>query len=355
MIDSVAGAPASPMPGAHQQQRDARAGRSRCPCVIVAAIASPAGEQQHPRGHDALGAEPRDELRGQRRAHDHRPGVGQHAHAGRRRRVAEHELQVLRRQEQEPEEGEEQHHDRGARRGEARVRGTGARRAAARRRAAATRRTRPARRRRSAPAASTGADVQPFDGASMTAHTSATRPAPDSAAPVQSMRRATGSRDSGTSSRARRRPRSRDQRHVDEEDRSPPEVVEQQAADDRAERDAEARGRGPDADRHRALARVGEDADQQRQRRRHDERGAGAHHRAREDELVDAARVRGRTPRRRRTPPARRAACAGARSGPRARRRAAAGPRTRACTRRPPTAARSRPRRGRAPASAARR
>ena len=35
----------------------------------------------------------------------------------------------------------------------------------------------------------------------MTAHTSATRPAPDSAAPVQSSRRATGSRDSGSSRR----------------------------------------------------------------------------------------------------------------------------------------------------------
>ena len=50
-----------------------------------------------------------------------------------------------------------------------------------------------------APAASTGADVQPFDGASMIAHTNATRPAPESAAPVQSSRRATGSRDSGSS------------------------------------------------------------------------------------------------------------------------------------------------------------
>ena len=127
----------------------------------------------------------------------------------------------------------------------------------------------------------------------MTAQTKATRPAPDSAAPVQSMRRATGSRDSGSS----RRPadeRDRGQRHVDDEDRPPPEVLEQDAADHRAERDAEARGRGPDADRHRALARVGEDADQQRERRRHDERGPGAHDGAGDDQPVDAARVGGR-------------------------------------------------------------
>ena len=71
---------------------------------------------------DALGAEPRDELRRQRREHDHRPRVRQHPHAGGRRRVAEDELQVLRREEEEAEQGEEQHHDRAARRAEARVR-----------------------------------------------------------------------------------------------------------------------------------------------------------------------------------------------------------------------------------------
>ena len=52
-----------------------------------------------------------------------------------------------------------------------------------------------------APAPSTAVDVQPCSGASMIAHTKTTRPAPERAAPVQSMRRATGSRDSGTSLR----------------------------------------------------------------------------------------------------------------------------------------------------------
>ena len=106
---------------AHEQQRDgepavagARGDRRR--------DGETGREEQHPRGDDALGAEARDELRGERREHDHRSGVGQDAHAGGRRRVAEDELQVLRRQEEEPEEGEEQHHDRAAGRGEARVR-----------------------------------------------------------------------------------------------------------------------------------------------------------------------------------------------------------------------------------------
>ena len=89
----------------------------------------------------------------------------------------------------------------------------------------------------------------------MTAQTKATRPTPESAAPVQSIRRATGSRDSG-SEPAPGDDRDRGQRDVDDEDRAPPEVVEQEAADHRAERDAEARGRGPDADRQ-SRARAG--------------------------------------------------------------------------------------------------
>jgi hypothetical protein len=71
-------------------------------------------------------------------------------------------------------------------------------------------------------------------------------------------------------------------------------VVEQEAADDRAERDADARGRRPDPDRGRALALVREHADQERERRRHDERGARAHRRASRDQRVDAAGVRRR-------------------------------------------------------------
>ena len=46
-----------------------------------------------------------------------------------------------------------------------------------------------------------GRTSSPSTGASMIAQTKATRPTPESAAPVQSMRRATGSRDSGRSRR----------------------------------------------------------------------------------------------------------------------------------------------------------
>ena len=183
MIDSVAGAPASPMPGAHEQRTRRRAGRSRVLVRDRRRDGQAGREQQHPGGRDALGAEARDELRRERRADDHRARVGQHAHAGGRRRVAEHELQVLRRQEQEPEEREEQHHDRGAGGGEARV----AEQADVeqRLRDAALpdhergQRDRGERAGGRAPARTSS----PRDGASMIAHTSAIRPAPESAAP----------------------------------------------------------------------------------------------------------------------------------------------------------------------------
>ena len=79
-----------------------------------------------------------------------------------------------------------------------------------------------------------------------------------------------------------------DDRDVHDEHRTPPEVVEQEAADDRTQGDADAGGRGPDADGHRAFTGVGEDAGQQGQGRRHDERGTGAHDRPRDHELTDA-------------------------------------------------------------------
>ena len=82
-----------------------------------------------------------------------------------------------------------------------------------------------------------------------------------------------------------------DDRHVDEEDRSPPEVLEQVTAGDRADRHTDARDPRPDADGAAAFARR-EDVGEDRQRRRHDERGAEALDRARHDE--DAGRSRER-------------------------------------------------------------
>src|SRR5215211_1640518 len=143
------------------------------------------------------------------------------------------------------------------------------------------------------PAASTAGEVHPSDGASMTAHASAIRPAADSAAPRRSRRRPTGSRDSGT----RRGPRTtasthsgtltmKIEPHQKWSSRTPPAT-------------------GPSATPRPAVAAQmptavarsrssGEHADEQRQRRGHDERGARAHQRAAGDQGLDAAGERGR-------------------------------------------------------------
>jgi len=74
-------------------------------------------------------------------------------------------------------------------------------------------------------------------------------------------------------------------RHVDQEDRTPPEVVEQQAAEHRAGGDTEADRHGPQADGAGALGRF-EDVGDDRQRLRHDRGAAEAHRGPREDQLL---------------------------------------------------------------------
>ena len=73
--------------------------------------------------------------------------------------------------------------------------------------------------------------------------------------------------------RDHRHDRDRDHRQVDEEHRAPPEMVEQVAADERPDRDAEPGHSRPDPDRAAPLV-VGKDVGQDRERRRHDERAA---------------------------------------------------------------------------------
>ena len=81
-----------------------------------------------------------------------------------------------------------------------------------------------------------------------------------------------------------------DERHVDPEHRTPREVLEQEAAQRRADDDAESGDRGPRTDRGRPLARR-KHRGQNRQGGRHDERAA---ERARAQAEVTMARVRER-------------------------------------------------------------
>ena len=99
-----------------------------------------------------------------------------------------------------------------------------------------------------------GALVQPSLGASMMPQTSATSPTIESPAPRpvdrQRLRAARVGHEEATGDQ-----RADHDRHVHEEDRSPPEVLEEEATGDGTERDGHARDPGPDADRDGALTR----------------------------------------------------------------------------------------------------
>jgi hypothetical protein len=90
--------------------------------------------------------------------------------------------------------------------------------------------------------------------------------------------------------------RDRDDHDVNQEDRAPPEVLEQPATDDRAECETDSGESRPDRDRLTALFRR-EDVGQDRQRCRHHQRGADAHRRSRRDQLAGGVGKR-REPRR---------------------------------------------------------
>ncbi len=79
------------------------------------------------------------------------------------------------------------------------------------------------------------------------------------------MRRGRGDRDSGTNNAAADHDDD-DDRHVDPEDRPPPDEFDQDTADQRPQPDAEARHPAPDTDRPSPVARFGEDVGDDRHR-----------------------------------------------------------------------------------------
>ena len=131
---------------------------------------------------------------------------------------------------------------------------------------------------------SVSAETQPRVGASMIEYTNAPMPRIDNIAPTRSS-------DGSCSSLARRDQEGasdqgkRDNRDVGEEDRTPPEVLEQPTAAHTAERGADTREASPDGDGSLALVgrkHVGENG----QRRGHDQRRTDAHRGPGGDELT---------------------------------------------------------------------
>ena len=134
--------------------------------------------------------------------------------------------------------------------------------------------------------------VHPTLGASMMVYTRAVTPIADRTRPAY------------VDGRGRGVPRRRDEqqpaddrhrrdRHIDQENRTPPEVFEQPASGDRSGGHADAHHGGPQADRLGARYRVGEDVRDQRQGGREDHRGADAHRGASPDQGVRRVHLRG--------------------------------------------------------------
>ncbi len=143
-------------------------------------------------------------------------------------------------------------------------------------------------------AAITWSDDQPFSGPSMIPNSSVASPTIDSTAPTGSSRDCLGSRDLGMMN-APSHEGDPGHRNVDPEHRVPREVLEQEAADHRADGDGEPGEAGPDRDRPAALLGIVEDVGEDRQRRGHDQRPADAHEGAGEDQLLGGV---GQSPRR---------------------------------------------------------
>ena len=142
--------------------------------------------------------------------------------------------------------------------------------------------------RPAAPTPITRGEDQPWVGASMIDHRTMPMPAMDATAPRKSGALAFGVprvwHQPGGGEQA-----GRGDGHVDQEDRAPPEVGQQQAADDRAEGHADADGTAPQGDRPLAFGPVAEHVADDGQRRGDHQRGADAHARPGGDEGADVA------------------------------------------------------------------
>ena len=254
MTDSVAGAIVRPMPSPRTPAAPPRRGRSRCRPRRRSSIVSPTATSARPARDDALRADALGSFADSGPPRISPAATGISAQPALERAVAEHELQVLREEEDRPEEREERQRDRAAGGREAAV----AEQAHVEHRLAdaqlPARRTRRARRAARAKPPRITPSVQPRAGASMIAQTSAAEAEAREreAARVEARLRRVA--------RLRHQPapgeqRGDDDREVDEEDEAPVAVLDQPAAGHGPDHDAEAGDGGPDADRLGALVR----------------------------------------------------------------------------------------------------
>ena len=316
MTRSVPSVTAGAAPSASSTDPATTAARPDSPSTRVisarpatASAAAPATTSRRRRG--ARGA-------GEHRAHDEAGGRGQRPEPRLQRRVAQHQLQVL---------GDEETRCRTPRRAPRCSSPRATLKAGTRNRRRSTsgssrRRWRREEQRadgqagrdrddRRAPAEpSCGDPLDPVD------HPQHGRPA-TCAALTRSSRPASGSRYSGSS----RGPTDEQQRHHrdgEQEDRAPPEVLQQEPAGERADRRPGGEAGDPDRDRERALPVVLEHVADQGERRRRQRRAGDAQQRPRARSASPRWSRRPPARRRRRRPRRRSAAACGARRGRRA-------------------------------------
>ena len=249
-----------------------------------------AGDDREAAGDDELRAEASAQLGAERTADGEAGGDGERPDAGLERAEAVHALQVLGREEQDAEQAEEGEADRAAGGGEARV----------------AEQTDVEHRGRGAQLPG-GEQAEDRDGGGERADDGAGGPAavgglddgPQQRGQAERGQRGAGQVDAvglrvarlGDEDAAGGEGEDGD-RDVDEEDPVPVGVLDEPAARDRAERDAEAGDGRPGADRLRPLL-GGEDGREDREGGRHDQRAADAHERAAGDELGGGAGERG--------------------------------------------------------------
>ena len=245
-------------------------------------LQQPDGHQGHARSDRAMGPEAAGQSRGLRRDQDHDEGNRDEPYGGGERAVAEHELEVQGEQEDDAVEGEEDQDHAAGTDGKGPVEEVA-----------------DIQRRMVHPQLPQHEGTEHDDGNGERAERGPTQPSAARGFDETVDKRHDADGRQCRPDRVERRvlvvpglrheepaadQRHEDQRDIDEEYRTPPEMGEEQAAGDRPQGARRAGDARPDGDRSGPLVR-GKDVDEDRQRRRHDEGGPRPHQRPVGDHL----------------------------------------------------------------------